>query len=171
MRKKKTPKVTAYAFGPAIFAYDTQGHVDVTISISSPDWIDKIIGGFRGLSPEIVFRQCECSICHQNYEDCIHEEGQKYEDAICHALPKNIEFVGSSLVESPADSRARITDLLIIEEEGKIRYIWHGFPVIAEGQRFRNIQNALNSGLIPEKVAFHFSHYFSISLEGKATYP
>lgn len=171
LRKKKTHKVTAYAFGLAIFAYDTQGHLNVTMQISSPDWIDRIIGGFRGLSPEIVFRQCECSICNQNYEDCIHEEGQKYEDVICHALPKNIEFIGSSLVESPVDSKARITDLLIIEEEVKKKYIWYGFPVIKEDQRFRHIQNALNSGLITEKAVFYFGHYFSINSEGKVIYP
>lgn len=171
MRKNRTPKITAYVFGPFLFASDSQGHIDVTIRII-PEWIDRIIQGFRGLSPEIRIRKWECSICHQNYEDCIHEVGQKYGDEICQQIARDIEPLGGSLVQYPKDPRARITDLLIVEEErGKKRYKWYGFPVITENQRFKHIQSALESGLIPHKVAFHFSKYFSIHLEGKVTYP
>lgn len=170
MSKHKAHRITGYAFGPCLFAYESTGHVDLRMRIS-PSLITRIIGGHRGLSPELIVRQWECSICHRNYEDCIHEAGQTYGDKRCVQLGRNIEAVGVSIVSSPEESRATITDLLVIEEQGgKTTYKWFGFPVVTENQRFKHIQRALESGLIPEKAAFHFSRYFSLHLEGHTVY-
>lgn len=161
-----------FLFGPVIFASDSEGHIDTVIQVTVPDVVRKVISGERrGLSPDVKIERWECSICHEDYEECLHEEGKKYGGALCRALPKDIEFFGASLVARPKDPRARVTDLLVIEKNHMEKFTWYGFPVEAENQRFKHIQRALKSGLIPEKAALHFGQYFSVNLEGKAIYP
>lgn len=135
--------------------------------------VSKIISGkFRGLSPGIIIRKWECSVCHGDFEKCVHEIGQVYNGVKCEAIAKDIEFTEVSIVDHPQDARCRITDLLLIKEENNRRiYEWYGFKVNTENDRFRNIQKALQDGLIPENVAFYFSRFFSIQIEGKASYP
>lgn len=172
IEKGRKHKKTAYAFGPVIFAYNSKGHIDTEIQITEAIVIDKVISReLRGLSPEVKIKWWECSLCHQNFEVCSHEVGEKDGDNICQPLAKEIEFEGCSLVQHPKDPRARVTDLLVIEDKNGKRYEWYGFSVITENQRFKHIQKALESKLISEKAAFYFGRYFSTHLEGKATYP
>jgi len=171
--KKKNSSLIAFAFGSVIYTSDTGGYITAELKIGDLNVINKIISGeIRGLSPEIKISKWECSICNKNFEECPHEEGKLYNNKICKTIAKGIEFTGLSLVDHPEDPRCRITDLLLIKEKaGKRKYEWYGFKVNNENDRFRNIQHALENGLIPQDVAFSFSKFFSIKLEGKASYP
>jgi len=134
--------------------------------------IPKIISGeFRGLSPAYKIRKWECSICHEDLEECPHEVGKEYENVKCQQIAKDIEPIETSIVDIPKDPRCRITDLLLIKEENHRRkYEWYGFRVNAEIDRFRNIQRALEANLIPEEVAFYFGSFFSTNLAGNTSY-
>lgn len=171
MSKRITPRITVHAFGPCLFAYNAEAHIDIQMQLS-PSLIDEIVGGKRGLSPEIKIKRWECSICHKNYENCDHKVDEKYGNEICKVSAKDVETQAVSLVSSPADSRAQITDLLVVTEElGKKKFQWFGFQVTTEDQRFKHIQRAYEGNLIPLEVAFRFGKYFSIQLEGTAVYP
>ena len=135
--------------------------------------IDGIIKGkFRGLSPEMIIKKWECSICHKDFEECSHEVGKQYGNETCKTIARGIEFTSLSVVSMPADPRCAITDLLIIKKENEQRtYEWHGFAVNYESDRFKSIQRALEQKLIPEKAAFYFGKFFSTNIVGKSTYP
>ena len=156
-----------------IYADDSNGRILVTISLNTGEFIKDIINGkYRGLSPEVKIRRFICSICNKEFEDCDHNIGQMYGKQMCYSICKDIEFLGASIVSSPADSRCRVTDLLIIEikTSGK-QYTWYGFPLDKENDRFDSIQKAMEGNLLPKEAAFRFSKYFSINLTGKTIYP
>ena len=173
MRKKSESNfLAAFAFGPCIYSSDSTGSIIITTKSTDRNVVNKIVSGeLRGLSPEIIIRKWECSICHRDLEKCVHEVGKFYNNKKCVAIARDIEFTGVSIVDNPEDSRCRITDLLLIKEEnGKRTYEWYGFKVNNEDDRFKNIGRALKNGLIPEEAAFSFSKFFSIRIEGKVSY-
>lgn len=172
LKKKRGSLVKAFAFGPILYASDSGGSIKTTIEITNLQVVNKIISGeLRGLSPSLIIRKWECSICHQNLEDCEHEVGKKYDGLECQSIARDITPVEASLVTVPKDPRCRITDLLLIkEEDGKKILEWYGFSVDSEMDRFKNIQSAQNSKLISVDAAFHFSEFFSINLTGKSSY-
>ncbi len=51
----------------------------------------------------------ECSICGQEYDDCEHIKGRAYMGRICATILRNITVEEVSLVERPANKRARVT--------------------------------------------------------------
>jgi len=85
-------------------------------------------------------------------------------------IAKDVEPIEISVVDVPKDPRCRIIDVLIVEDGKHPKYIWYGFRVNNELERFQNIQRALENGLIPEKVAFFLAEFFSINFEGKAEF-
>lgn len=171
--KKKNNFLIAYIFGPVIYSSDTNARIVLTLKITEPAIINKIISGeIRGLSPEMIVRKWKCSICHDDFEKCPHEIGQVYDGVVCQAIAREIKFTGVSIVDHPQNHRCRITDLLIIRERnGRRIYDWYGFKVDTEDDRFRNIQRAFRKGLIPKKAALSFNKFFSIQIEGRASYP
>lgn len=170
--RKKGRTIKVYVFGPIIFADDTNDYVLVTGEITNTRIIDEIISGkYRGLSPRIIIRKWECSVCHGNFEECPHEIGEKYGKTICHTMAKNLIFDESSIVETPKDSRCKITDLLLIKGRGhKKVYEWYGFRPNRDIDHFKNIQGAYENDLIPERAAFHFGKFFSLDLIGHVTH-
>lgn len=163
--------MVAFAFGHAQYASEADGHISVELKITSEEIVSKIISGeSRGLSPEWIVRRWECSICHKNLEECPHEVGKRYDNMICKMIARDMKGTGLSVVSVPADPRCRIIDMLIIKNGKNPEYIWYGFRVNTELDRFRNIQKAYEEGLIPEKVAFFFGKFFSINSEGKAVF-
>ncbi|MFX1538694.1 MAG: hypothetical protein ACFFDI_31285 [Promethearchaeota archaeon] len=166
----------AIAFGPIIYASDTKGKISISLNIPPvrQDIIQRIVSGkSRGLSPEIKVKKWECSICHDDYEKCIHKSGEKYDEAECCLIARDIEFTGESIVDVPRDPRCRITDLLLVKavNGNRKKFEWYGFELNADSDRFENIQSALKHKLIPQKAAFRFSEFFSINLLGKCVYP
>ena len=141
--------------------------------ITNLEILHKIISGeIRGLSVGMRIRKWECSICHKDYETCPHEKGKLYGGVKCYPIAKEIEFTEISLVKFPADPRCKVTDLLIIKIEcGKKIYEWYGFEAPSKKIHLKNIRWALQSRLIPNEVANHFSKFFSINSEGKVVYP
>lgn len=174
--KRKSELLAVYAFGPMIYASHTNGRIVVTIRIaaSSSDLIASIISGeLRGLSPEMIIREWECSICHDSFEKCVHIAGEKYEGAECETIARNIKFTAGSIVNVPKDPRCRITDLLLVKatDDGPEQLEWYGFELNSEIDRFKSIQSAFEHRLISQKAAFHFGEFFSVNLFGKANYP
>ena len=138
------------------------------------DWVEDVINGkYRGLSPEITVQYWECSICHTDFENCPHEVDVEYSGQKCATVGKNIEIIANSVVESPKDSRCKITDLLLVKHRnnGQKQFEWYGFELNNEDERFKSIQNALDHRLIPQKAALKFSMFFSSQLIGQAVYP
>jgi hypothetical protein len=161
--------MTAFAFGNVQYASEG-GYISVEMMISE-EMVSKVISGqYRGLSPEWRVRKWECSICHENLEDCPHEVGKRYDDLICEMIARDIDAIGLSIVAFPADPRCRIIDMLLVKNGKNPEYVWYGFRVNSERERFENIQKAREKGLIPENVAFFFAEYFTIHLEGKAVF-
>lgn len=171
-QKRKNRVFRAVAFG-AIYASDSNEGINMAVEITDLRIRYKIISGeVRGLSPAYKIKEWECSICHGDLEECLHEIGKRYGKAKCQPIAKEIEFTEISVVDVPKDPRCRIFDLLLIREENHQRnYEWYGFKVNAEIDRFGNIQRAFDGNLIPEEAAFHFGKFFSINLVGNTSYP
>lgn len=162
--------ISAYIFGPAIFAHEGS-YLDIDSKIPT-NWIELVKNGMRGLSPEIKIKWYQCTLCGQNYEICEHEEGKEYDGVRCILAPRDIEFLSNSVVDNPKDPKARITDMLIIEDNiKKKKYEWCGYKSDSSTFRFKHIQKAYEKKLIPEHAAIHFSNYFQSHSEGNVTYP
>jgi hypothetical protein len=69
-------------------------------------------------SPGIVIKHSKCSICGQEYGECDHVVGRAYMGKMCTRELTDIEVTEVSLVEEPANKRARV---LIIKEGGVTR--------------------------------------------------
>lgn len=160
--------LVAYAFTTVIFVTEGTGDITATLMLKDPTMLERIISGkSRGISPSVIIRNWECSICHGNYEKCPHEEGSQYDGVICQLIAKNIEFTGASLVDEPKDPRCRVNDLLVISSlDGKKLFEWYGFELYTENIRFKDIQHAYKSKLISQKAAFRLSELFSVKLYG-----
>lgn len=171
--KTKNPHeaMRVFVFGPAQYSSDTNTPLNIGFEITSMEIIPKIVSGeLRGLSPAYIVRKWECSICHENLEECTHEVGKQYGDLICQMIARDIEPIEISVVDVPQDPRCRIIDMLIVQDGKHPKYIWYGFRANTELDRFKNIQKAYEKGVIPERVAFFFAKYFSIDFEGKAVF-
>jgi hypothetical protein len=56
----------------------------------------------------MIVRAIECSICHQDADECEHVVGRAYEGQQCHRLLQDVEVFEVSLVARPAQPDARI---------------------------------------------------------------
>ena len=77
--------------------------------------IDRVLcsrGLHSGLSPEMSFDGV-CSLCHENYANCPHEPGQSYDGRIAIVEIRNVQFLGTALVEQPRQEGTRVTKLFI----------------------------------------------------------
>jgi predicted metal-binding protein len=162
-----------FVFGSAQYASpDKDGYISVELKITNEEMVSKIVSGeYRGLSVAWKVRKWECSIRHENLEECPHEVGRRYDDLICQMIARDIQAIELSVVSVPQDPRCRIIDMLVVRNRKNPEYIWYGFRVNTELDRFKNIQKAYERGLIPAKATFFFSKFFSINSEGKAVFP
>ena len=172
MAEEKSKSVVAYAFATVIFASDDTGYVSTTIRIQNESMLNRIITGqSRGVSPDMIIRKWECSICQGDFEKCNHEEGALYDGSVCELVARNIEFAGASLVDEPKDPRCRVNDLLVISRNNNKKvFEWYGFEVYDENLRFKDIADAHKQRLISQKAAFNLSELFSVNLYGKVTF-
>lgn len=164
--------VSAYAFGPSLFAGGSNANVDIMIKLHDLKMIEMIKSGMRSLSPSMKMSKFECSICKEDYEVCPHEEEKLYDGKECHATALDLETQEVSLVDKPLDPRAQITDFLILENSGNSKiYTWYGFKIDYENRRFKHIQKACDKGLISENMALRLSNFFLSNPEGTMRYP
>ncbi|MCH7560759.1 MAG: hypothetical protein IIC67_05230 [Thaumarchaeota archaeon] len=168
MKKKKISK--AYIFGPILWAWGTNNSLDAVISVNDKRYIQSILEGHRGLSPELIVRKIGCSICRQNYEDCNHIAGETYDGKECICLMEEFEALNVTAVTHPEEPRSKVTDMLVFEDDGR-SYTWHGFETVNDNQRFKHIDMALKNGYITEKAALKFSTFFITENTGKIKYP
>jgi hypothetical protein len=85
-----------------------------------------------GLSPTLVIRESECSICHQDPDECHHVKGHRYDDQLCLRIIKRADVLGVSLVSRPANPGARIISVGVLDTElqESLGAEWHpGMPV------------------------------------------
>lgn len=59
-------------------------------------------------SPGMIIKHCECSICGSEYGECNHVVGRAYMGEMCVRIIKDVELEEISMVEEPANKRARI---------------------------------------------------------------
>lgn len=72
------------------------------------------------LSPGIVHKREECSICGKEYGECEHIKGKAYMGKICYVIIREIQtFSEVSIVKEPANKRARVYQLT--DEDGITR--------------------------------------------------
>lgn len=61
-------------------------------------------------SPSMIWGKTECSICKQEYGECMHIAGEAYMGEFCTEIVKEIkQFLSLSLVSHPADKRRVLT--------------------------------------------------------------
>lgn len=170
MEKGKSKLFAAFAFATTMFDSESNGYIRTLIRIQNESMVKRIITGqSRGVSPDIIVRLWECSICHNDFEKCDHKEGALYDGSPCQLVARNIEFTGASLVDEPKDPRCRVNDLLVISKENKNNlFEWYGFELHTENVRFKDISEARKRGLISQKAAFKLSELFSVNLYGGA---
>jgi hypothetical protein len=85
-----------------------------------------------GMSPAIIVRQAECSICGADPEECPHIGGRVYNGETCHRIITEAEIIEVSLVTRPKQPDARINSMGVgIDELRKVLpAVWQaGMPV------------------------------------------
>lgn len=167
MKKKK--RVRAYVFGPFLWAWNSNANGDAVIAVYDEKYIQTVISGPKGLSPELKVRQLECSICRQDYEECEHLQGKTYSNKTCECLISKFEAINITSVSKPEDPRSKITDMLVLKNNKS--YTWYGFETNNDNERFSHMQKAKDNGYISEKVALYFSTYFTQHYTGVISYP
>ncbi|WP_419927268.1 hypothetical protein [Candidatus Poriferisocius sp.] len=64
-----------------------------------------------GFSVGCIVRESECSVCHEDPEDCDHISGQAYDGEVCIRIVKKADLFEVSMVDRPSQPDARITSL------------------------------------------------------------
>lgn len=70
-----------------------------------------------GMSPGMVIKSAECSICGSHPQDCVHITGRIYDGQRCIRILKDLEFLEISLVERPRQPDARIESMSVDSAE------------------------------------------------------
>lgn len=71
------------------------------------------------LSPGMIIKDSECSICGERYGECSHIRGRAYMGEHCRRIIKDIVVEEVSFVESPANKNCRVTALT--DDSGLLR--------------------------------------------------
>ena len=61
----------------------------------------------QGVSPRFITKRTKCSICGKNYASCEHIKGKAYWGTICAEVIEEAQLLDVSLVDDPANKRAR----------------------------------------------------------------
>ncbi|EAP98830.1 hypothetical protein JNB_01640 [Janibacter sp. HTCC2649] len=65
------------------------------------------------LSPELLVREAECSVCHGDPRTCDHIPGEIYNGQVCHRRITRVDILDIMLVGRPATPDARIQEISI----------------------------------------------------------
>lgn len=65
------------------------------------------------LSPELLVREAECSICHSDPRTCEHIPGETYDGKVCHRQITRLDILDIMLVGRPATPDARIHEISV----------------------------------------------------------
>ncbi len=68
------------------------------------------------MSPGFLVKSYRCSICKKDYEECEHIASRPYMGEFCSIIVEDVEIDHVSIVDDPADRRARVVTLEV--EEG-----------------------------------------------------
>ena len=78
------------------------------------------------LSPGMIIKHSECSICGKEYGDCNHIRGRAYMGRFCSRILKDVEVIEVSYVNEPANKRCRV---IAIADNGVTRNFLTWKPV------------------------------------------
>lgn len=145
---------------------------EFTTQVTSEHAVQEILAGkLRGFSLGIKINSFRCSICGQDYEICDHIQGEVYNSEVARALGENIEVIDISLVDTPRDKGALITDFLIRDNQTHtIIFRWIALVEDSYEERTRRILTHRDRGLIPSEAAQRFIDYFSINVKGEVEF-
>lgn len=160
----------AYLFGPILFTGNTSAYA--MFKTRDPLKVEAIISGQQGLEVALRVRQFLCSVCKQDYETCPHYAYHNDKGVQCVPLMHKLEVMHLGIVPKPTSPRTRITDmLLVMNDGGNKQYVWYGYPIELESRRVAHIKKAFSRNLITNKARDHFINIFHLSLNGIGTYP
>jgi hypothetical protein len=161
---------TALVYGTIVYPIWSSEPIPIVLTLKSRDAINGVIDGrMRGLAPQIRVKWFSCSICTENIEHCEHKIGEKYNDKVCVAVPRDIVFLEETLTDAIVDSRCKVTDVLLIEKSGS-EYTWYGFQGVNVLDRLKNINEANKDKIIERDAATKFRLYFSRRSAGHCRY-
>ena len=173
MNPRREPKQrvgTALVYGVIVYLVWSKEPIPIVLTITKPDTIKEVIDGrIRGLAPQIRVKWFSCSICTENIEQCDHRIGEKYDEKICSAIPRDIQFLEESLTDEIVDSRCKVTDLLLIEKVDS-ECTWYGFQGVNILDRLKSINDAHKDNIITQAAATKFRFYFSRRSVGHCRY-
>ena len=75
------------------------------------------------VSPSMIAKHQQCSICGNEYEDCEHLKGMPYMGEFCNVVIQDFELDHVAIVEVPADKGCRITEV-DVEGGARNRMTW-----------------------------------------------
>ena len=169
-KKVESSGRTALVFGTVVYPPWSKEPIPIVLTITKPDMIREVIDGrIRGLAPQIRVKWFSCSICTENIEECEHKIGEKYDEKICAAIPRDIQFLEDSLTDEIVDSRCKVTDLLLIGKGGS-ECTWYGFQGVNILDRLKSINDAHKDEIITRAAATKFRFYFSRRSVGHSKY-
>lgn len=169
-KKPETTVTTALVYGTVLYPIWSSEPIPVILTITKPHVLNFVVKGrLRGLAPQIKVKWFCCSICGENIEKCEDRIGEKYNERICTAIPREIQFLEQSLTDATVDPHNRVTDVLLIQKAGT-EYTWYGFQGVNILDRLRNINNTQKDGVIILEAAKKFRLYFSRRSVGHCKY-
>lgn len=160
----------ALVYGSVVYYAWSNEVIPVIVTLTSPDLVrDVIEGRRRGLVACVRVKWFSCSICGENTDDCEHKIGEKYDDKVCVAIPRDVQFLEESVTSELVDPRCNISDLLMFGKD-RSEYEWYGFQNVNILDRLKNINNAKNDKVISQEAASKFRLYFSRHSVGRCKF-
>lgn len=96
-----------FAFSRSIAAGDFVDHL-ATLLDSLAAFYQENLGEGLYMSPDILIRREECSICGSDFRSCQHIAGRLYNGLLCRAIAREFEPQSASIVDHPEDPRCRL---------------------------------------------------------------
>ena len=170
VKKKEIGNTTSLVYGTILYPIWSSEPIPIILTITRRRTAnDVIIGRLRGLAPQIKVKWLCCSICGENIENCEHRIGEKYDEKVCTAVPRDIQFLEESLTDAVVDPHNRVTDVLLIKKADR-EYTWYGLQGVNVFDRLKNINNTQKDGVITLEAAKKFRFYFSRRSVGHCRY-
>lgn len=98
-------------YKPLLNPSDGYGYTDLTVKITDPEAIQKILDGrYETVSVRMNTDHAYCSICNSDWTDepCEHDPGKKYDGKLAYITTGKLNYSEVSFVNIPADQYARV---------------------------------------------------------------
>ena len=113
----KTPRgMDGTDYKPVLKASDGFGYTNLTVKVTDPDAIQKIMDGrYETVSVRMTTNHAFCSICGVDWSDemCDHMPGKMYDKKLAYITTGDLSYREVSFVNIPADEYAKVTTTTI----------------------------------------------------------